>query len=40
MGLFRYNTDPEKKQAKLHVSLSASPTFSLSATLRPSSVSR
>ncbi|KAK8004510.1 hypothetical protein PG989_004229 [Apiospora arundinis] len=30
MGFFRYNTDPEKNQAKLNVSLSASPTLSIS----------
>lgn len=30
MGFFRYNTDPKKKQAKLNVSLSASPTPSIS----------
>ncbi|KAK8124120.1 hypothetical protein PG999_004038 [Apiospora kogelbergensis] len=30
MGFFRFNTDPEKRQAKLNVSLSASPILSIS----------
>ncbi|KAK8118159.1 uncharacterized protein PG998_006440 [Apiospora kogelbergensis] len=30
MGFFRFDTDPEKKQAKLNVSLTVSPTLSIS----------